>query len=90
MILPGSHAWWINVLIASGPMGVTTITMHIGTTSYILAWDHGATLWKSILLGLMNQAVHFDITFANGTSYTLTCFNNVWPAAVTMQCHATK
>jgi len=88
--LPSSHAWWINVLIAGGPMGVMAIMMHIGTMSYVLSWDHCAAMWKLLLLGLTNQAVHFDITFVDGTSSTLTCFNNVWLVQISMQCHATK
>jgi len=86
VVLDGNNSFYTKVLIAGGPSGADSVTLRIGSSSYPMFINSGAT-WATGLNGLQNQEVSFDITWTDGSSTTLSgCFGGSWPVATGTQC----
>jgi hypothetical protein len=86
VVLDGNNAWYVKVLLAGGTTGVKSAKLFVGAGSYTLQRTSGAT-WAASLTGITNQPVSFVLSYADGTTETLSgCFGGVWPVVTSTQC----
>ena len=85
VVLDGTNAWYVKVLVAGGTRGVKSVTITVGGKTYPMSRVVGAT-WASSLAGSAGGSAKFVVTYEDGTKRTLTgCFKG-WPVPTGSQC----
>jgi len=84
-VLDGNNAWYTKVIFSNLPHAVTGAMLKLGTKSFTMQRNTGAT-WKASLDGSSGPAA-FEVTLADGSTRQLQgCFGESWPVSTGQSC----